>query len=558
MKVFSRILSIFTALVLTLSVAISASAATVDVVPTRADKDISSLSAKIEASGTKLTPEGDLPSAYSSLELGYVGEVRDQISNTCWAYGALSTLESAMKKLGYDVPSFSPMHMNHWGTVRPDGTGWDRNEYSGGYSYISLGYLSSWQGPRLESDYEETTSISVFNELDPLASKQAQVNGIVYLDTGDPTTVKTAVYKYGAALANYHVDDNMFNPLTFAYYCNTEDLVTAQLNGHAISIVGWDDNFPKENFRSDARPENNGAWLCKNSWGENWGDNGYYWISYEDNYIFDVRFGHSYAFTDVNTYDDGYTLYQNEVDGATYEFEYISNMDTITYINVFDTKDNFRTIDKINFETTALGAKYKIYSVPLKADNTPVNHKSEWTEIGSGTIEYTGYISIDTTDFDTDSEKFAIGVELTQQNGSKNSIGVTEWLTAGGRRIYTPQSTHGQSYIHWGNTAVIDVMDFYYDYYADEIGGTFVIKAIAKQTLSTLSGDIDLDGVLSIVDATLIQRLIAQLDIVEGQAFLNADTDKDGIHSIMDATFVQLRLAGQMTDVPDYDFEEEI
>ena len=552
MKVFSKVSAVIISIILIFSIAVSASAATIDIASTGANTDQVSVSAYVENAGTKLTPDTTLPSAYSSRELGYVGVVRDQISNTCWAYGALSTLETAMLKAGLPSDNFAPMHMNHWGTVRPDGTGWDRTEFSGGYSYISLGYLSSWQGPRLENDYNEETPLSSYNELDPNAKKQARVNGIVYLDTGDITTVKTAVYKYGAALANYHVDDNMYNPLTFAYYCNTEELLTHQLNGHAISIVGWDDNFSRENFRADVRPENDGAWLCKNSWGEWWGDNGYYWISYEDNYLFDTRFGHSYAFTDVSVVNEEHTLYQNEIDGATYEFNYIAGLDTITYINVFDTQKGFETIDKVNFETTSLGAAYTIYSIPLKPDNSPNNAMDMWTEIGSGTVDHTGYISIDTNDFDVHSDKFAIGIQFTKQNGSDYSIGVCEWLTAGGQRIFTPQSTHGMSYIHYAGSYSMDVMDFYHSKLDDDIGGTFVIKAIGKESVSKISGDIDLDGTLTVMDATFIQRIVAQLDIVDGQALINADTDKDGQISIMDATKVQLRLAGR------YDEFEEI
>ncbi len=39
-----------------------------------------------------------------------------------------------------------------------------------------------------------------------------------------------------------------------------------ELGGHCITIVGYSDK--KE------------AWLCKNSWSENWGEKGYFWIKY--------------------------------------------------------------------------------------------------------------------------------------------------------------------------------------------------------------------------------------------------------------------------------------
>ena len=68
---------------------------------------------------------------------------------------------------------------------------------------------------------------------------------------------------------------------------------------HAVTIVGWDDNYPKENFIKGHRPPENGAWLVKNSWGseeeefpykgpgwgienENGEHTGYFWLSYYD------------------------------------------------------------------------------------------------------------------------------------------------------------------------------------------------------------------------------------------------------------------------------------
>lgn len=52
---------------------------------------------------------------------------------------------------------------------------------------------------------------------------------------------------------------------------------------HVLNVIGWDDNYPKENF--NIQPQNNGAWILQNSWGSEWGDNGYYYISYESDNI---------------------------------------------------------------------------------------------------------------------------------------------------------------------------------------------------------------------------------------------------------------------------------
>ena len=70
-----------------------------------------------------------------------------------------------------------------------------------------------------------------------------------------------------------------YNDTTGAFY---------NLNGtpnHAVAIVGWDDNYSKDNFNSDMRPTKDGAYIALNSWGTAYGNKGYYYISYEDKYV---------------------------------------------------------------------------------------------------------------------------------------------------------------------------------------------------------------------------------------------------------------------------------
>ena len=59
----------------------------------------------------------------------------------------------------------------------------------------------------------------------------------------------------------------------------------ANIPDHAVSIIGWDDNFSKDNFPVNIRPNTDGAYLAVNSWGSAWGDKGCFWISYEDNWV---------------------------------------------------------------------------------------------------------------------------------------------------------------------------------------------------------------------------------------------------------------------------------
>lgn len=55
---------------------------------------------------------------------------------------------------------------------------------------------------------------------------------------------------------------------------------------HEISIIGWNDNFSRLDFPEEFRPQNDGAFLALNSFGSQWGDNGCFWISYEDSMVY--------------------------------------------------------------------------------------------------------------------------------------------------------------------------------------------------------------------------------------------------------------------------------
>ena len=531
--VIKAITATVSALMIFSAVSVSANAASID----NNSKILSKFQIK-----TSDNTKNDIPSAYSSVELGIVNSPKNQKYNDCWIYSSLSVLETKLLKKDFTANNFSAEHMNLWATTKSNGKGWQRNVTSDGYAFTALGYLSSWQGGIEQSDYD-TLAEKYTPDKDLSAFVNYGVTAIKYLDDYTQEEIKQEIMDNGSIYAAYSHSPYYENNDRTAYFCPQG---SPKSTGHAIAIVGWDDNYSKENFKAinGVLPENDGAWLVKNSWGDYNTLNGYFWLSYEDSYLFSSTFKYNFAVEDVTEITDDVKLMQNEIYGATYEFNYI-NDDSVTYLNLFNFSEGYNKLDSVMFETTAKNSDYEIYYVPAE-NKIPVSDEAKWTKLNSGKVPYSGYLNIDTNDFDLPVTYGAIAVKIKKNNESeKNTIGVGEWLNkSNGQFAFINESQKGESFIYQSGT-MTDLIDWYKTERDDNLGGTFVIKAVTNKTelAATLLGDIDLNNKIDIKDATDLQIAISGGSKLSAVQNLNADTEENGEINVNDVTQLQIMIA---------------
>lgn len=494
-----------------------------------------------------------LPEYYSAADEGFVTSVKDQGSlNTCWAFGATAMLESYLLKNGFGEYDFSEEHLNLWATQRLNGTGWQRDYYDGGYYQMAMGYFTSFSGGVFEEDFPYQSLPNEKYENLKKTEVPFGVTDIVFV-TNDIFKVKEYVYNYGAVYAGCSAKPKYFNTGKTAFNCDEEIPLSQSADGHVVTVVGWDDNYSKNNFNTGHTPKADGAWLVKNSWGKSSNENGYYWISYEDKYIFTERFGRSYAICGAKKLKSDDLLFQKEEFGAIYDMsiydddsgEKVFTQD-MTFLNVFDFSERFRTLDKVIFESESVGSKYTIYTVPI-ANDKPTEDTSKWTKISGGIIEYPGYHSVEISDYVLPREKCGIAININSENSAANaSIGICETVfnLLENKITFIPDSKKNDGFLFL-NGNMYEFLDVYTELFNDyECTGSIVIKALTSIPPQNIKGDVNGDGKVKMNDILLMQKKMALITTTD-DTFLadNSDVDGNGSFTMNDILFAQKIIA---------------
>lgn len=181
---------------------------------------------------------------------------------------------------------------------------------------ITVDQLANGVGPisdQIVEDYD--LSISGHNELfQELAGIEAAgmmskydrdwlLKDANYYSMDDTENIKKILMEKGAMQIPVHVmSRNEYNSVF-----NKATILTP--NGTMV-LVGWDDDFPRENFGTYT-PEHNGAWLALDMMAGAYGGDGYFWISYEDNSLsqaLSFEMVSSATYGEVLSYDQGVSM----------------------------------------------------------------------------------------------------------------------------------------------------------------------------------------------------------------------------------------------------------
>lgn len=379
---------------------------------------------------------GTLPARYNLAENGFVTDVKNQQdSGNCWAFAALASLETCVLKASNKTFNFSVENMKNLIEMY-SAYGWKRETNEGGYNGMPMGYLASWLGP-------VNATLDPFDDkgtLSPLLDSEMHIQNIYVLPARtsytDNDAIKEAILKYGGLYASYYHSAGYLNSKTNAYY----DPYTGNGN-HAITVVGWDDNYSKNNFYT--APAGDGAFIVKNSWGSSWGDKGYFYISYYDRVLFAVNKDNQ-AFTYILNDTVRYTKnYQYDVAGMT---DYlITGKKTVWYQNIYNATGNEAIAAVSTFFNTTVDYEISIY----------VNDVLQLTQ--NGRHEGSGYYTIPLKEYVPVAvgDIFKIVVKLANPQNGYAAVPISEQLSTT-RCYYAP----GVSYFSNDGKKWTDLYDY--------------------------------------------------------------------------------------------------
>ena len=447
------------------------------------------------------------PAKYSSVDQGYITPVKNQGQwGICWAFTSTAISEASLIKefpdkfkadtldLSENLLSYMISHPSLYGKLNSSG------DYATYTASSDTGYLTAggnvWNaglavmngiGPYYENSQYPYSSYGTpgivnksFTESEYYElrnSGAAKLTGMYVANINQNNSndqLKELILTYGAAslsycdTTNYGRTDGKFGDdgSSYYYYCPEE-----YTSNHAVTVVGWDDSIPASAFKT--APAGNGAWLIKNSWGDDSRDDGYFWLSYYDKSIESSGVAYDYTVDGADDYYD--TLYS--YDGGNSSSWFGFGLSTMYGANVFTAEDASNITGAAVYTSKGMDIELSVYT-GLKDKTNPTSG----TKAATATKENVGYEGYYSLQFDSSvkvqkGDTFAIVAKITNNSGSARIYSEYGYDMNG--LTYTLNTNKGESYYTYDP-------DSFWDDCANNKKNNLMIKAYAVDAECTV------------------------------------------------------------------------
>jgi C1A family cysteine protease len=218
-----------------------------------------------------------LPSKWDWRQQGVVTQVQNQGNcGSCFTFASLANFESRLQIDGAGTYDFSENNAKEcsWEEVNnfesPPGNPWGSCD---GGDYFMLANLFSQKGTVLEWCDPYVDRDVGCKDSCPYIKTLLDWRYISY-EVPDTNVLKGYIHNHGPVYTSIYAGNGDAWQTEFGYYDGSYTLYHpgTESPNHAVLIVGWDDDL--------SHAGGMGGWIVKNSWGSNWGDNGYFYIAY--------------------------------------------------------------------------------------------------------------------------------------------------------------------------------------------------------------------------------------------------------------------------------------
>ena len=396
--------------------------------------------------GMEIAKAATYPAAYRTENLP---AVRDQgIYGVCWSFSTISLIETNLikKNLASSDIDLSELHLVNYtyncvndplGGLEGDVNKFDTSHGSvmqyGGNVEMAANSLLDWEGAVNEDvvpytiDYIRQVENEQLDDSLAYGKDVAHVQNFYRVNITSRDDVKKAVMDYGAVSISYFSDQSSdwstdnYNSSTAAYYCPN-----AYTSNHAVTIVGWDDDYSADNFATT--PDGNGAWIVRNSWGSYYGKEGYFYLSYYDKSIYTV--GYALEAELSNNYDNNY-----QYDGAML-YGYMGYGGSNKYANIFEAKanqdgsENIKAVSFMTGRSTNLNYTVSIYT-NLTDETNPESGTLAAQKSGITTYDGTYTVNLDSPVEINEGNKFSVVVEVRNASGKTSYLAYERSMQSG-------------------------------------------------------------------------------------------------------------------------------